>query len=144
MKIPVNMMPYRVVHGKQGDRNAVHALCRLYVLDLDVLTGGGKVQQRTAEADESTGDEHGGHDHTLGIDAEADAGVAVLAAGFSSKPKFVFSSRMYTMIATTITMKMPIFAELSGKSFSRPASGGGEPPARGGSGSSHCHRSGRS
>ncbi len=70
-----------MVHGKQGDRNAVHALCRLYVLDLDVLTGGGKVQQRTAEADESTGDEHGGHDHTLGIDAEADAGVAVLAAG---------------------------------------------------------------
>ena len=81
MKIPVNMMPIGVVHGKQGDRNAVHALCRLYVLDLDVLTGGGKVQQRTTEADESTGDEHGGHDHTLGIDAEADAGVAVLAAG---------------------------------------------------------------
>ena len=30
----------------------LHALCRLYVLDLDVLTGGGKVQQRTAKAAE--------------------------------------------------------------------------------------------
>ena len=46
-----------------------------------------------------------------------------LPQAFSSKPKFVFSSRMYTMMATTITMKMPIFAELSGKIFSRPAVG---------------------